>query len=68
MKFSVLIKLTILVENEGVSEYLRVKLGLENHKKCKFIKYATHCQHDYKVTGGLEWATQITDQGIINYS
>ena len=45
---------------KGISQYLRVELGLEKSpKKCKFITYATHCQHDYKVTGGLEWATKV---------
>ena len=30
-----------------------------NWTLCTFITYATHCQHDYKVTGGLEWAKKV---------
>ena len=63
MKFSLLIKLTtqvILVENEGGQSIS--KGGTRSWKitkKCKFMKYATHCQYDYKVTGGLEWDKKV---------
>ena len=60
MKYSVLIKLTtqvILVENEGGQSIFTG--GTRSWKITIFITYATHCQHDYKVTGGLEWAKKV---------